>query len=664
MTARQRRVARRSRKKRGTALLGLGIVGAALAVVALSAAVWVLSVATEAPPLEDLKPIDKGSNSIVYAADGTRLGVISSDVIRNPVKLGQVPDPVREATIAIEDASFYEHGGVDLGAIARAAVRNAEEGEVVEGGSTITQQLVKNLYTGQLDDRNLESKIQEAKLAEEVEAKFTKNEILERYLNSASYGTNGGRTAIGIKAAARQYFDKPVGRLNVKEAALLAGLPQAPSLHNPLLNRRAAKNRRDEVIRAMARQGFLSARRAERIAGSNLGVRPTTRYSKVKEQYFFDYVTQQLIDEYGVDRVREGGLRVRTTIDLELQETAREAVDRNLAGVGPSGAIVTIEARTGNVLAMVSNANYDDRKFNLAAQGQRQPGSAFKTMVLAAALDRGIDPGSTTYVSRSPMVINEPEFGEWEVNTFDGSSGGSMDIRTATIKSDNTVYAQLDLDVGPQKVANVARQMGIESELNGYPAEGIGGLEQGVTPLEMANAYATLANKGVRNRPNVITEVKFPNGKREEVGSGKKRKAFSDGVASEVTEILEANIKRGTGTRAEIGCPAAGKTGTTDNHRDAWFVGYTPRLSTAVWVGYPDEQIEMRSEFNGSPVAGGTYPAQIWGDYMASAKREFCGGFPKPDEQFQASSFKGKYARGGGNVSSGSGSSPSTPTEG
>ena len=644
MTARQRRVARRSRKKRGPIFLGLGLLVATLAIGALSAVVWVLNVAADAPPLEDLKPIDKGANSTVYAADGTRLGVINSDTIRQEAKLKQIPAVVREATIAIEDADFYSHGGIDLGAIVRAALENAEAGEVVQGGSTITQQLIKNLYTGQIDDRDLKDKIQEAKLAEELEDRFSKDQILVKYLNTASYGTNNGRTAVGIEAAARQYFDKRARRLNVKQAALLAGLPQAPSLHNPLLNPRAAIKRRNEVLAAMAKQGYISRRRANRLFTTGLGVDPTRRFDRVKEQYFFDYVIEQLIATYGANTVRAGGLEVHTTIDLDKQRAARAAIDRNLAGVGPSAAVVTTEADTGNVLAMVSNADYEDRKFNLAAQGQRQPGSAFKTMVLTAAVRKGVDPDKTYYTSKSPLVIESPVFGRWEVNTFSNSSGGRMDLRKATTSSDNTVYAQLDLDVGPEWVRETAYEMGITSELNAYPAEGIGGLETGVTPLEMSNAYATLADGGVHHAPNSITRVVFADGETVSHEQGEAQRAFSDGVAAEVTDVLRENVASGTGTNAKIGCPQAGKTGTTDSFRDAWFVGYTPELATSVWVGYPDEQRPMLTEYNGGSVAGGSYPALIWGDYMASARGQ-CRGFPAPQTPFEAKPFFGEFAK-------------------
>jgi penicillin-binding protein 1A len=627
------------------------VFAAALAIAALAAGAWVMGVAAEAPAIEELEPIDKGANSVVFAADGTRLGVISSDTIRRRVPLKRISEPLQEATVAIEDADFYEHGGIDLGAIVRAAVENAEAGEVVQGGSTITQQLVKNVYTGRLDDRDLEAKIHEAKLASELERRLDKDQILARYLNTASYGTNNGRTAIGVDAAARQYFDKPAAQVNVKEAALIAGLPQAPSLHNPLLNREAAKRRRNEVLRAMAAEGYISEQRARTAAEKGLGVNPTRKYDRVKEQYFFDYVTEQLIAEYGAEKVREGGLEVKTTIDLDKQRAARAAIDGNLAGAGPSAAIVTTDVDSGNIVAMVSNADYGDRKFNLAAQGRRQPGSAFKTMVLAAAVRKGADPDSTYYQSRSPMTINDSRVGSWEVNTFDGSGAGTINLRQATTRSDNTVYAQLGLDVDPAYVRETATEMGITSELHGYAAEAIGGLEQGVTPLEMANAYGTLAGGGVRQRAQAITEVKFPDGRTDGFGSSKSKRAFSDGVAAEVTDVLRENVDSGTGTRAKIDCPQAGKTGTTDDFHDAWFVGYTPKLSTAVWVGYPDEQTPMRTEFHGGEVAGGTFPAQIWGDYMRSAASGDCGSFPEPDQPFNGRPFSGTYAKSSGSSS-------------
>jgi penicillin-binding protein 1A len=302
---------------------------------------------------------------------------------------------------------------------------------------------------------------------------------------------------------------------------------------------------------------------------------------------------------------------------------------------------------------MASSADYGQSKFNLAAQGHRQPGSTFKVMALMTALRKGVDPDRTSYVSK-PLKFNDPKWGPIDVQTYDHSYGGSLSLTRATLKSDNTVYEQLALDLGPQEVKKTAVMMGIRTHLDGYPAEALGGLTLGVSPLEMASAYGTIANGGYRVRPTAITKIVFPDG---HVEKGRKLpprfrvkriKAFSDGVTYKATQILEKNVQAGTGTRAQIGCPAAGKTGTTDNFTDAWFVGFTPRLATSVWVGYPTAKIEMRTLFQGGPVAGGTFPAQIWGQYMKSAKGKYCGSFAKPKEPFVASPFFGHYSRTGG----------------
>ena len=298
---------------------------------------------------------------------------------------------------------------------------------------------------------------------------------------------------------------------------------------------------------------------------------------------------------------------------------------------------------------MASSADYGKSKFNLAAQGHRQPGSTFKIMALMTALRKGVNPQSTSYVSK-PLKFNDPQWGPIETKTYDGSYGGSMSLEQATLKSDNTVYMQLALDLGPPEVKQTAYDMGIKTHLDGYPAESLGGLTIGVSPLEMANAFATIASGGIRNRPTAITKITFPDGhselpKRFKV---KRTRAFEDGVAAEATRILVKNIQGGTGTKANIGCPAGGKTGTTDEFNDAWFVGFTPRLATATWVGYPNAQIQMKTEYHGGSVAGGTFPAEIWGDYMKAVKGKFCGDFKPPKTPFHSSPFFGKYSRGGG----------------
>jgi penicillin-binding protein 1A len=488
-------------------------------------------------------------------------------------------------------------------------------------------------------------------VAEEIENEHSKEWILDKYLNTVPYGTVGGQSAIGAKAAARIYFNKRLGELNLREAALLAGLPQAPSLYSPLRSPSAAKGRRNDVLSEMARSGMITQDLAERTKRRGLGLDPSTYFTRRRESYFFDFVKDELIKEYGPKTVRLGGLEVRTTVDLEKQRQARGAIETKLGDIGPSAAIVTINPRNGYIEAMASSADYGESKFNLAAQGHRQPGSTFKIMALMAALRMGVSPEGTSYVSKSPIEINDPQWGPpFKVETYDQSSRGNISLRAATVASDNAVYIQLALDVGPDKVKQAAWDMGIRSKLNGYPAETLGGLEDGVSPLEMANAYATIASGGVRNRPTAITKVTFPDGRSElpDRWKVKRTRAFEEGVAAKATEILEENIREGTGTKASIGCPAAGKTGTTDEFTDAWFVGFTPRLSTAVWVGYPKERVQMLGLYYGSNVAGGTFPAEIWGAYMTEAKGKFCGDFKPPSTPFQSSPFFGEYATTGG----------------
>jgi penicillin-binding protein 1A len=642
-------------------LLGIG---------GLAVAGWVVSTAASAPALTTLKERDPGSNTEVLAADGTRLGFISADELVRPVSGDRLPELLKQATVAIEDERFYRHEGVDYEGIVRAAVKNFINRETVEGGSTLTMQLVKNLYTADRTREGLagyQRKIREAKLAEELENEHSKDWILNKYLNTTPYGTVGGQTAIGAEAAARVYFNKRAKQLDLHEAALLAGLPQAPTAYSPIKNGPAAKRRRNQVLAKMAEQGMVTDHQARRAMRRGLDLNPSDYFSRRRESYFFDYVKDELIKEYGPRTVKLGGLVVHTTIDLDMQRKAREAIATQLGDIGPSSALVTINPRNGYILAMASSADYADSKFNLAAQGERQPGSSFKTMALMTALRNGVDPNSTRYTSVSPTRINDPRFGPpFEVKTYGGTSGGNMNLVQATLRSDNSVFIQLALDLGPDKVADTAVDMGIRREhVHGYPAESLGGLEEGVSPLEMATAYGTIASGGYRNRPTAITKITFADSeKKSELPRRwrvRRTKVFTDGQTYEATKILEQNIQSGTGPRAATGCPAAGKTGTTDNNTDAWFAGFTPRLATAVWVGYPNDRTEMHTLFYGGPVDGGTFPAAIWGAYMKTVIGNFCGSFPQPKESFQSSPFSGDYAStGGGRLGFGEGEDDTT----
>ena len=622
MSARARHRKHRSRGSVGKKLLlAFGVVLGTIAIAAGIAAGWALNVMGDAPSIDTLKPIDSGENSKVYAADGDLLGIIDADIVRERVGLRKIPRSLERATIAIEDENFYEHDGVDYGAIARAAVENVEAGDIEQGASTITQQLVRNLFIARPED-TLERKLQEAKMAMDYEDRYTKDEILEQYLNTATYGTNAGDTAVGVEAASQVYFNKHARDLNLGEAAMIAGLPQAPSQYNPFINEKAALNRRNLVLNAMKDQDYLTDAEYQKWVSSGLGLERGTRYEEIKEQYFFDYVQQELIEKYGTDTVRLGGLKVYTTIDPELQEVAQDAIAAHPV-TSAAAALVSTDTQTGEILAMASSTNYDDSEFNLAAQGERQPGSAFKPFALTAAVDQGIDPDSTFYSAPSTITLTPCDgCPPWTVS---GGGGATMSLRDATAESINTVFAQLVLDIGADSMVEMAERMGITAELGGYPAEVLGGLTRGVSVLQMSNAYATLANGGVHHDPTAISRVEFPDGEVDEPDLSRGQRVISDGVAYEVADVMTGTLDYGTLTCCDIPCPAAAKTGTTELQSDAWTVGYTPNVSTAVWVGNPDARI---------PLPGYSFDlaGPIWHDYMSTAAAEPCDDFPEPKD--------------------------------
>lgn len=633
--------------------IALGLMASTALIAAFAGVGYIVSLTAGAPELSKLKPIDQGATSVVYAADGTRLGFIQGDTLRTPIVSARMPQNIRDATVAIEDRRFYRHTGVDFEGVVRAAIKNVSSGETVQGGSTLTMQLIRNLYQGDRS-RTLKRKIREAKLASDLEREHPghrgKEWILTQYLNNVPYGTVGGQTAVGIEAAARVFFDKPASRLKVHEAALLSGLPQAPSRHNPFLDPKAAIKRRNDVLSQMAKEGYITTDTAVRARRAPLGVKSNEYYAKRRESYFFDYVRQELIREYGAARVRRGGLRVYTTANLKLQQAARRAITGRLPNPGdPSSALVSIDPKTGYIKAMASSGDYAASKFNLAAQGRRQPGSTFKVMVLMSALRRGVDIDKTTYDSKPLDFFDEATGTKIEVNTDDHAYGGSTSIFEGLVRSDNTVFQQLDLDMGPDAVRQTAYDMGITSKLDAYPAEGLGGLTRGVSPLEMTRAYVTVNNGGWRLKPIAITKVEFPDGRVDtSLGRTHKVKVFSDGQTHEAVRAMEANVQRGTGTAAQLGCPTAGKTGTTNSFTDAWFDGFTSSLNTTVWVGYPNATISMTSVPGWGTMFGGKAPASIWHDFMVTAMAgRPCDEFAAPKEPFAAVPFFGKYATTG-----------------
>jgi penicillin-binding protein 1A len=652
LLARHRRQRATRRRKRRAAILATFAAIAVLAVAAVvggGAAVFAYGSTCDLGSLRTANRI--GQNSLVYAANGSLLGVIPAERNRQPVSAADMSLWVRKATVAIEDRRFFEHGGLDFEGIARAAVADIRARQIVEGGSTITQQLVRDLYISQ--ERTVQRKLKEACLATKLDRAWTKQRVLTTYLNRVYYGNQ----AYGIEAASRTYFSKPASELTLAESALLAGLTQAPSIYDPFVAPAKALARRDAVLEAMRDTRVITPARYRKALAARLRLHPGTLYQQIREPYFFSYVRDQLVDVYGPEVVRSGGLRVYTTIRPQYQREAEEAIRQTLPyRSDPAAALISISPRTGAIRAMAAVIpDQPKNEFNLLSQARRQTGSTFKTFVLAAAVEKGIDPDSTYYVSAPftyrPTPDGNCEDGSWWcVATYAHDYYGWSSIRSATIRSDNTVYAQLTLDVTAEGVADVARRMGVRSpmDVNGayVPSIGLGSIA--VSPLDIGSAYATLAAGGIHAEPMAIRRVVLPDGKVDtEAGWGvpKRRRAISEGVAAIVTRILEQNVQYGTGTRANIGRPTAGKTGTNEEYADAWFAGYTPNLATTVWVGYTRGEIPMEN-VHGIAVSGGSFPTEIWALFMDDAldgvpETEF----PEPDRWPTWKPFtRGKYA--------------------
>jgi penicillin-binding protein 1A len=564
-------------------------------------------------------------DTVIYSAPnkfGERrvLAILRGDESRVLVRSDDIAPIMKQAIVAVEDKRFYQHNGVDLRGIFRALWQDIRSQSVVEGGSTITQQYVKNAYSR--NEQTIARKVREAALAWQLTQRWSKDRILTAYLNTIYFG-NG---AYGILQAARTYFGgKSADELTLAEAALLAGIPTSPSTYDPVQHPAAALERRAYVLDQLLDQG--------RIAPTELRSANATPLPKPEDvrlpgtrgpaPYFVNYVTDQLVWKYGAERVFGGGLEVTTTIDLELQDKAREAIQKVLTNPdGPAAALVAIDPRTGAVKAMFGGTNFRRSQFNLATQAERQPGSSFKPIVLASAFRKGIAP--STRITSKPIDIDAGDR-IWRVSNYEGSYLGTVDLRSAMISSDNSVYAQLTNIVGPKAIAETAHRLGIRSDLPPYFSIGLGFVA--VNPLDMTRAYATIANEGRRvdgsitkDRPLVVKSVRFRKTGKTRQNDPVEHTVLSKEKAETITAILEQVVEQGTGRRAQlVGRTAAGKTGTTDEYGDAWFVGYTPELAVAVWVGYPNELRPMETEFHGEPVAGGTLPALIWKAFMTRA---------------------------------------------
>src|SRR5207248_2793098 len=524
--------------------------------------------------------------------------------------------------VAIEDMRFYEHCGVDVRGLRRAVLADARGGRAVQGGSSITQQFVKNAYTN--NQRSIARKLREAALAWQLEQRWSKDRILTAYLNTIYFG-NG---AYGVEQAAQTYFHHGAGpgKLSLAEAALLAGIPEDPAAYDPATNPAAATKRRNLVLREMVDQGDITKSAYAYALGTKLPPRQQIQLpgDQGPAQYFANYVKQQLVGRYGSGRVFGGGLKVYTTIDLKLQKMARKSIGKWLTDPsGPTAALVAIDPRDGRVLDMFGGNNFHKSQFNLAVQGERQAGSSFKPFVLATALKEGVAP-STTFVSKQVTINAGGRL--WEVHNYEDEYLGPITIQQATAYSDNAVFAQLTKLVGPQNIASTASSLGITTRLLPYFSIGLGA--QGVNPLEMARAFSAFANGGKRidgrrfgNEPRVIVKVTNEKGRSIDDNTPLPVQALPEEDAGIVTALLQNVVKYGTGKAAALsgGRAVAGKTGTTENYGDAWFVGYTPQLVTAVWVGYTNRLRPLTYEYHGKPVAGGTFPALIWKSFMERA---------------------------------------------
>jgi penicillin-binding protein 1A len=611
----------------------LGLVLAGLAVLAMVSLVFgmMMAVAQDLPELESRNEFRAARNSRLLDHSGHQLAVLTGRENRILLEGNEVSSNMKRAVIAIEDQRFYEHKGVDYRGIMRALWADVRRGGAAQGASTITQQFVKNALVAQ-KDRSLFQKLKEAALAYQLERKWSKEKILTEYLNTVYFGEG----AYGIESAARGFFKwnhpgcEPncAAVLEPAEAALLAGMIASPAAYSPTQNPAAALERRNLVIERMREQGLITT--AEAIEAKRQTLPPRSRIEaprKVsKAPYFTSWVEEQLVERYGTGNTFGGGLDIRTTLDLDFQKAAEEAIQKHLAAVGPSAALVALDNDTGEVRAMVGGPDFQKKPFNLATQGHRQPGSVFKTFTLVSALEQGISPGRT-FVS-APKKLHGTR-GEFAVTNYEDNYNGAISLAGATTVSDNSVYAEVGYKlVGTDAVARTAKEMGVRTRVSKNPSMVLGGLKAGVTPLEIAQAYETLSESGkrvsgsfaaYRDGPVAFTKVKGPGF--DDENQVRTERAVPEGSATQATQILQTVISGGTGKNAQIGEFAAGKTGTTENYQDAWFVGYTENLTVAVWVGYPEGAKPMETEYRGQPVAGGTYPAEIWRDFLLGVKQ-------------------------------------------
>ncbi|MEG1727760.1 MAG: penicillin-binding protein 1A [Acidaminococcaceae bacterium] len=587
-------------------LLSLAFMLAAVVVVGIAGFFLVARFAPSDLLSHDITP---PAASQFYDSKGDLIATTDSEEDRIPVSLNKVPKDLQNAFVAIEDIRFYQHSGIDFRGIARAVISNIL-GSHMQGGSSITQQLAKNAFLTQ--ERTITRKIHEAFIAIQLEQKYTKQEIMEMYLNQIYFGQG----SYGIESASLTYFGKHVQDLSLAQCAMLAGLPKSPNYYSPLDNPKAGAERQHIVLDQMAKYGFITQKQAQEAKNEKL-VYSTSVNKNGSLKYFLDYCTQQLIEKYGPDAVFKQGLKVYTTIDLDMQKAAADSLkqlpnyytDQNKL-MQPQAAIVAVDPQTGYIKAMIGGRGTD--QFNRAVLAERQPGSAFKPFVYLAAIDNGISPA--TIIDDKPLSFAK----DWDPQNYDRTWHGKVSMRTALVNSYNIPAILMAQQVGASTVLDYAKRMGIStlvpegSVSDNNLAMALGGLTRGVTPLEMATAFGVLANEGNYNTPISITKVVNRDGKILMENKVKTKNVINPKSAYILVDIMQDVMRKGTGGNAAINRPCAGKTGTTNDYKDAWFVGFTPDLSAAVWIG----------DDNGEPLnsmTGGAEPAYIWHDFMVNA---------------------------------------------
>ncbi|HET7426258.1 MAG TPA: transglycosylase domain-containing protein [Gemmatimonadales bacterium] len=609
-------------------LLGLG----ALALISTVFGMM-MAVAHELPQLEAQAQLRSAVNSTLLSSGGQQIAKLTGNENRIVNTDAEISPNIKNAVIAIEDRRFYEHEGVDLRGMSRALWSDITAGGAVQGASTITQQFVKNALTAQ-NDRTVFEKLREAALAYHLEHKWSKTKILDNYLNTIYFG-NG---AYGVESAVRTYFggknrqyaqnERIAKDVTPAQAAMIAAMIASPSAYDPIQNPIAARERRDLVLHNMLDQGLITQTEYSTAIEEAIPARQDliTPHADSTQPYFSSWVTQQLVDRYGAGSVFGGGMKVTSSIDVTLQHAAEQAIAGRLGGIGPSASLVAIENKTGEVKAMVGGTDFEHTPFNLATNGHRQPGSAMKPFILATALQHGISPTSLWSSRQKIFPVPNSKHEKFVVNNFEGEYAGTTTLANALVHSDNSVFAEVGLKLGTKKVAAEAERMGIRTPISTNPAMVLGGLKEGVTPLEMAYAYSTIANRGKRVSGSFaasplgpVAYTRVQRGGDVDKNKVKTKRVFPESVGEQMREIMHGVVLYGTGVEANVTDYAAGKTGTTENYGDAWFVGFTDKYTVAVWVGYPDKLKYMKTEFHGGPVAGGTFPAQIWHDFMTSA---------------------------------------------